>query len=640
MKIAFFINDLHQLFGKQLVKTMEKYAIERNVELHIFASFGIQDNNLLHAEGEKSILYLPNLEDYGCIMVAGDTMTRYDMHDELMGYLERNAKCPIVGIRYEEDGHYNVLVENYNVIRELTEHFIYKHGFKDICFVTGLMHTKDARERLAGYKEAMQVAGIEVTEHMIFEGDYWRNKGPEIVDFFCNARGGKLPEAIVLSNDYMALSVCDELIRRGHHIPDDICISGFDDLDEAQLYIPPLTSVDVPVDRMAIAALNMAISLANGQEIPRVQWCESKIQYRGTCGCNEHSVEYNKDIYHRQLLEMRDVSKHAVYMQSDFNSAATEEECFAHVQNFLKNSGVATYYVCMKKQDISQDEVDRYFDSYKEKTPKERAEAASKHERMISLRLVVDKDKGVIEEDIMFDKHDILPKKYVGNLKNRASIIAPLHSLNEVYGYFVFQMTDDKDAFISEKIELLCMFFGDTLRRIYMHQNLLAVRDAMHLYLLDPLTNIYNRRGFEQNFIEISDRAKKEGIGIAVISMDMDGLKEINDYYGHKAGDLALCSIAAALSSALRGDEFCARIGGDEFEAVLLLNSTDRIEKFKRDFANGIDEANSVIEENYKVDASMGIFVADQPASMAEYMHNADVLMYENKRKRQKSQKR
>ena len=114
MKIAFFISDLHQMFGKQLIKTMEKYAMERKVELHVFASFGLQDNNLLHAEGEKSILYLANTDQYQCIMVAGDTMARYDMHDELMEHLKRNAKCPVLGIRYEEPGYYNLLVKNYS----------------------------------------------------------------------------------------------------------------------------------------------------------------------------------------------------------------------------------------------------------------------------------------------------------------------------------------------------------------------------------------------------------------------------------------------------------------------------------------------------------------------------------------------
>ncbi len=634
MKIAFFISDMHQMFGKQLIKTMEKFAKERKVELHVFASFGLLDNNLLHAEGEKSILYLANLENYQCIMVAGDTMARYDMHDELIGHLERNAKCPILGIRYEEVGHYNVLVHNHAAMKDMTRHFAYDHHFKDICFVTGRMQAKDAIERLAGYKDAMLEAGITVTDDMIFEGDYWRNKGPQILDYFMSKRDGKLPQAIVFSNDYMALSVGDELIKRGYSIPDDVCISGFDDIEEAQMYIPPLTSVKVPFDRMAIAALDMAISLANGNKIPQNQWCENEMHYRGTCGCNKHQVEFNKDIYHRQMLSMRNIAKQAIYMQSDFNRVSTEDECFDYVVEFLADADVESYFICLKKQDFSEEEVEKYFASHDGNTPMERAAAASKKERMVTLRLFVDKKEGVVKEDIVFDKQDVLPPKYADRLQNKLSIVAPIHSMNEAYGYIVFQMSDDPDAIPNEKYELLCMYFGDTLRRIYMHQNMLSVRDAMHLYLRDPLTNIYNRRGFEQNFVVISNWAKQEGVGLAVVSMDMDGLKEINDQYGHKSGDFALCGIAGSLKSALRGKEFCARIGGDEFEAVLLLDTPDRIEEFKKTFADAVAQVNAEIEEDYTLQASIGIFVAEQQATMAEYMHSADVLMYENKRQK------
>ncbi len=634
MKLAFFISDLYQPFGRQLIKTMEKYAKERKVEMHVFASFGLQDNNILHAEGEKSILYLPNLEQYQCILVAGDTMARYDMHDELMGHLRRNAKCPIIGIRYKEDGCYNVLVHNMNSMREMAEHFLKVHGFEDICFVTGRMESTDAQERLEGYKAVMQEAGLEVRPDMVFEGDYWRNKGPEIVDYFMKARNGKLPPVIICSNDYMALSVCDEVIRRGYRIPEDVCVTGFDDLDEAQLYIPSMTSIKVEFDKMAISAMDMAISLANGKEMPKTRWCETKAYFRGTCGCNLHEINFNKDFYHRQMLFLSDTTKQAIYMQSDFNDASTEEECFGHLQNFLKNLNVESYYVCLKKQDISQDEVDRYFDRYRGKTPSERAEAVSKHERRINLRMVVENGE-MIYENIVFDKHEILPKKYEDRLHEKVSIIMPIHSLNETYGYIVFQMEDDEEAIPNERFELLCMYFGDTLRRIYMHMNLLSVQDAMHMYLRDPLTNIYNRRGFEKCFVQVAGWAQKEGIDMAIVSLDMDGLKKINDNYGHAAGDDAIKGIANALAATLCGEEFCARIGGDEFEAVLLLDKPGRIEEFKNEFALRIREANLSGKNSYLLDASLGVFVLAQQMTMAECMHEADILMYEDKRKKQ-----
>lgn len=636
MKIALFISDVHQPFGKQIIKTMESYARERGVELHVFASFGLQDNNLLHAEGEKSILYLANLDNYQCIMVAGDTMARYDMHDELVAHLERNAKCPVLGIRHEEAGKYNVLVHNQAAMYEVTKHFLYEHRMKKVCFVTGRMNSPDAKERLDGYLDAMNEAGIEVEDRMIFEGDYWRNKGPEILDYFLKGYDGSLPEAIVFSNDYMALSVCDELIKRGYKIPDDICISGFDDLEEAQMYLPPLTTVKVPFENMARAALGMAIDLANGDVVPKIRWIESKVRYRGSCGCNKDSVSFNKDIYHRQMMQVRYMTKQAIYMQSDSGRASTEEECFDFAKRYLRGMPVDRYYICLKRQDISEEELERYFERARELSPKARVEAAEKRDRMVSLRRVVSADGTEIEEDILFDKQDILPEKYEKELQGTASIIAPIHSQNETYGYFIFQMSDEPEAVPDEKFELLCMYFGDTLRRIYMHQNLLSVRDAMHLYLRDPLTNLYNRRGFEQNYVHISDWAKKENVKLAMVSLDMDGLKYINDHFGHKIGDEALVGISRALEESIRENEICARSGGDEFEAILILDEPDRIEKFRDSFAQKVAALNAAIEEDYIIEASVGICVEETSIPLKECMHQADIIMYEEKRKRKK----
>ena len=638
MKIAFYISDLHQMFGKQLIKTMEKYAEERKVELHVFASFGLQDNKLLHAEGEKSILYLANPENYQCIIVAGDTMARYDMHDELMGHLARNAKCPILGIRYEEEGHYNLLVKNQSAMYEMTKHFLEVHGMKDICFVTGRMQSRDANERLEGYRVAMQEADIPVTDAMIFEGDYWRNKGAEIVEHFISKRNGALPECVICSNDYMALSVADEFINRGYRIPEDVCVSGFDDIEEGQMYLPSLTSVEVQFDKMAIEALDMAISLANKKAIPMSQWCEYENHYRGSCGCNTHKVEFNKDIYHRQMLSMRNIAKHVVYMQSEFNEASDEEECLDCLALFLQNMGVDSYYVCLKNQDISEEEMERYYNRYDKNIPLERAAALSKRARMVSLRMFSEHGGKPVKTDILFDKQDILPAMYADRLQNKLSIMEPIHSLNEAYGYVVFQMTEEPDAVPNERFELLCLNFGDALRRIYMHQNLLSVRDAMYLYLRDPLTDVYNRRGFEKNYLEVSSWAKNEGVGMALAGMDMDGLKEINDGLGHKAGDEALCATAKALEQSLRGKEFCARLGGDEFAAVLVLDEPGRIERFREEFAKALMTAGERLEGKYSLQSSMGIVEMDHRATMSEYMHNADVLMYENKK--QKKEKR
>ena len=85
----------------------------------------------------------------------------------------------------------------------------------------------------------------------------------------------------------------------------------------------------------------------------------------------------------------------------------------------------------------------------------------------------------------------------------------------------------------------------------------------------DSLTGLSNRLAFEETFASEAARLKRHGTPFALLLADLDQLKEINDRYGHQAGDDAICEVAHALRRQLRVEDFAARIGGDEF-AVLL----------------------------------------------------------------------
>ncbi len=88
---------------------------------------------------------------------------------------------------------------------------------------------------------------------------------------------------------------------------------------------------------------------------------------------------------------------------------------------------------------------------------------------------------------------------------------------------------------------------------------------------VDPLTDVLNRRGFERELKRSLAYVKRYGTSAALLYVDLDGFKPVNDRHGHAAGDAVLKAIAAALARNVRASDVVARIGGDEF-AVLLWN--------------------------------------------------------------------
>ena len=91
---------------------------------------------------------------------------------------------------------------------------------------------------------------------------------------------------------------------------------------------------------------------------------------------------------------------------------------------------------------------------------------------------------------------------------------------------------------------------------------------------IDPLTDIVNRRGFERELKRACAYVKRYGTSAALIYLDLDDFKSINDQHGHAAGDAVLKAVAMVLARHVRASDLAARIGGDEF-AVLLWQCTE-----------------------------------------------------------------
>lgn len=156
------------------------------------------------------------------------------------------------------------------------------------------------------------------------------------------------------------------------------------------------------------------------------------------------------------------------------------------------------------------------------------------------------------------------------------------------------------------------------------------------LALRDPLTGLANRRLLDELLDADLARAQRSGLTLAVAFLDLDGLKTVNDTYGHKAGDIALCETARRLLELVRSADTVARVGGDEFVLTFEPSTPDAsglIDRINRALSMPI-----VIDPNTSVCCPASIGVADTDAigySRDVLLAAADRAMYEAKRARQ-----
>jgi diguanylate cyclase (GGDEF)-like protein len=150
----------------------------------------------------------------------------------------------------------------------------------------------------------------------------------------------------------------------------------------------------------------------------------------------------------------------------------------------------------------------------------------------------------------------------------------------------------------------------------------------------DELTGLYNRRGFfalvEQQ-LKLSKRMKQ---GIFMLYADLDGLKAINDTWGHQEGDRALIDIANILKATFRESDIIGRIGGDEYVALPIGTAGDNVKIITDRLQKVLEIHNAESALSYKLSISFGVahYDPENPCSIDELLLQGDKLMYEQKR--------
>jgi len=154
----------------------------------------------------------------------------------------------------------------------------------------------------------------------------------------------------------------------------------------------------------------------------------------------------------------------------------------------------------------------------------------------------------------------------------------------------------------------------------------------------DPLTGLYNRRFFDEVLAREWRRFQRTGEAFTVIIMDMDAFKDINDRYGHELGDQALQHVGLGLRSTLRASDLVARVGGDEFAALLPRTDLERSRPVIQKLRDSVRKLR-LDTKSGPIPVSLSLGVATVPGlppvtSAAELLRVADKRMYEAKRLR------
>lgn len=150
---------------------------------------------------------------------------------------------------------------------------------------------------------------------------------------------------------------------------------------------------------------------------------------------------------------------------------------------------------------------------------------------------------------------------------------------------------------------------------------------------LDALTGVWNRGSFDYYITQRLRQKNNDKFG--VVYFDIDGLKNINDRYGHVEGDLAIKTSISIIKEVIRKNDIIVRMGGDEFLIILDCESNADLEKTIKRINASFSEHNKNSGKSYKLECSFGADIFNSEySSIEQFLRHVDNLMYENKREK------
>ena len=252
---------------------------------------------------QANVLYdLVSAENVDGLVVWGGALEAFDRAG-LSARCRRYHPLPMVSIGTSPPGIPGVLVDSYQGMRQAITHLVEVHGYRRIAFICGPQGQSETEARYRAYCDVLAEHGLPFDEQLVARCNLqpqvgaegvrrppWQMQvGPEAIRLLVDERHADF-EALVGVGDSVILIAMEELRARGIHIPGDVAVVGFDDIEDSRYAQPPLTTVSFRAYEQGYRAAEMLWALIEGQPVPERTVLPVRLTVRQSCGCMDQTV--------------------------------------------------------------------------------------------------------------------------------------------------------------------------------------------------------------------------------------------------------------------------------------------------------------------------------------------------------------
>ena len=264
-------------------------AKERNVNLICFSG-GIPHRPQLY-ETQKNILFkIAGQQNVDGLLIWANILSLTLDPAGMLAFCQHYNPLPVISMGMVLPTIPSVRIDMREGMHRLLSHLIEEHGRRKIAFIRGPEVSQDAEERYQAYLETLKQYGLSFNPSLVVSGDFYRHSGLAAARHLIDT-GQTDFDALVSANDNMAIGAMQAIQAHGMHIPDDVILAGFDDIEETRAISPSLTTVRTPWHLLGSKSVDLVLSRLSGEMIPDQILLETEVIYRQSCGCQQMVVD-------------------------------------------------------------------------------------------------------------------------------------------------------------------------------------------------------------------------------------------------------------------------------------------------------------------------------------------------------------
>ncbi|MBO4439958.1 MAG: GGDEF domain-containing protein [Spirochaetaceae bacterium] len=633
LRIGLLIHNIESTFSDSIINYTAEACKIYGAELVVLPLREINGNFGKFTYQFWKLYPLITDKNIDALVVMANTQCHHIGPENFAKRIKALGEFPIVSVGTDLPEIPSIITDNRSGFAELITHLIEKHKCRRIALLSAKNISQESIDLIQFFKDILAKHNVPFYEDLVFYGNFSYLSGYQCFSDYHSKEDLNF-DAVVSLNDDMAQGCIHYFSSIGINVPDNVIVTGYDDIAIETNNLMELSTVNQRLLTQLKLAVDYAYQMNEGKSVPKLTKIKTILHLRHSCGCN--NTQDISSVRHKLIMEPLDL-RYQINCLRYFEDGLNAEITLNQLQKTLKQSllqfDIKEFCLCLYPSPI-------YIDQDITFIPPEE----------VTVFMGFNENKHIeIPPNKKFDPRKQLYPDELFNDGEHTAIFMPLYHEHIQFGYFLVS----KGSFFSIIYEMFQSTFSRIFASAYaftdrneelkslqkLNRNLEEQNLTLNtISLTDEMTGIFNRRGlvrYASTKIQNATQNKRTGL---VIYGDMDGLKKINDTFGHDVGDEAILAETEIFQRVFRETDIIARIGGDEFVVVAFDMKKSNIKSIRTRLDKACEKWNEETSLPFKMSISIGACEFNEANNELEtLLVKADTNLYKAKRKRHRN---